>query len=479
MRSDSTDFLVDVEGHDLLEQGAASQGYIVNESFSETGRERDVQYQDLLVRVCSWNVGESLPASNLLLREWLLGHACQCTQCTPEEAQRTSNQKHFLPHRHINRPSVVAIGLQEVDMSFWAMLLGCCTSFSAKGLAWSERIADALDGYTLLVEEQLMGLLLLVFVLDELSVEQEVTVETRCVTAGMCWGLCGNKGATSARLAFNNPRTGTSTALCFINCHLAAKKVAIERRNLDHDKILDTLRFSAPPHTALDHDYVFWFGDLNYRLETSSENLMKIVTPSACHNEREDVLWSDDQLLQEIRKKRVFNHFKEPKIKWCPTYKFLKQPGAAYCTKREPSYCDRILYYSYTSGWVRSGANLIDDVETEAGACSESPLLAERSKARPVPSINEELMCELSSTSPTTPQDELGGSFVGVDEAGGSGGGGGAVSRQGDNRRADRGRDSPLLQCSSVAMAERAVDLQKVSCLEYATVHDIAGYDFV
>eukprot|EP01061_Rhynchopus_euleeides_P007063 TRINITY_DN16011_c0_g1_i1.p1 TRINITY_DN16011_c0_g1~~TRINITY_DN16011_c0_g1_i1.p1 ORF type:complete len:614 (+),score=175.30 TRINITY_DN16011_c0_g1_i1:67-1908(+) len=431
----------------------------------------------LLVRVCSWNVGESAPksASPRHLREWLLGVDCECRECGEGKGGRRGNQQFFFHDRHIHEPDVVAVGIQEVDMSCWAMWLGCCSASTTKGVAWSSALSANLQGYTLVAEEQLMGLLLVVFVSDDIASRHDVTTDVKHKTCGF-FGAFGNKGGIAARFTLGDPTTGTARSLCFVNCHLAAQKKKIEKRNMDHDAILDGIKFLTPPHAIMDHDYAFWFGDLNYRLETTTENLMTIVTPAACHVEREDILWEGDQLLLQMQNSRVFSHFKEAKIKWCPTYKFKKGDAESYCTKREPSYCDRILYYTYTSNYVRNGAKQVGyDYDTEAGACSESPLLAHRigQKSQLVSMHDEMAEVSISTKSPETPlQVQSPESPVdgGYDEEA-------PKPTPSAADRATRQRDSPLLRSLDVDTARKVHSGQRISCLEYATVDSCAGSD--
>src|SRR6266480_1037717 len=94
-------------------------------------------------------------------------------------------------------------------------------------------IEEALPtGYRLIAEQQLMGLLLLVYASP--SVAQDVkSVSTTSVGTGL-WGYLGNKGAVTARVIL-----GETTRLVFINSHLAAgaDKAALERRNWDASQI--------------------------------------------------------------------------------------------------------------------------------------------------------------------------------------------------------------------------------------------------
>lgn len=138
---------------------------------------------------------------------------------------------------------------------------------------WKRALLEALpQGYKLVAEQQLTGLLLLIAgspsLLPDISAVSTTTVGTGLM------GYMGNKGATSARLVL-----GEATTLVFINCHLAAgtEKGSLERRNWDAGQIAQRTRFEPVRDEAGEaqkasemlgsEDCAWWFGDLNYRLE--------------------------------------------------------------------------------------------------------------------------------------------------------------------------------------------------------------------
>ncbi|KXT00345.1 hypothetical protein AC578_5875 [Pseudocercospora eumusae] len=138
---------------------------------------------------------------------------------------------------------------------------------------WKEAMETALPkGYTLVAEQQLIGLLLLIYASPAVAPEIK-SVSTTSVGTGLL-GYMGNKGAVTARLVL-----GETTRLVFVNSHLAAgaDKSALERRNWDAQQILSRTRFEpirdamdlqqTTGETIGDEDFCFWCGDLNYRLE--------------------------------------------------------------------------------------------------------------------------------------------------------------------------------------------------------------------
>ncbi|KAK4980793.1 hypothetical protein LTR28_000965 [Elasticomyces elasticus] len=138
---------------------------------------------------------------------------------------------------------------------------------------WKSAVAAALpSGYQLVAEQQLIGLLLLVYAAPSIASEIR-SVSTTSVGTGVM-GYMGNKGAVTARIVL-----GQTTRLVFINSHLAAgaDKASLERRNWDVAQIIGRTKFlpindstdlnQSTGEVIGDEDVAFWFGDLNYRLE--------------------------------------------------------------------------------------------------------------------------------------------------------------------------------------------------------------------
>ena len=202
------------------------------------------------------------------------------TESITQQEQRRSKKQSTIP---INDPGTLPgggniglyiLGLQEiVDIGSATEALRPYTD-PHPSRKWKSSIAEALPkGYELVAEQQLIGLLLLVYASP--SVAPNVTsVSTTSVGTGLM-GYMGNKGAVTARIIL-----GETTRMVFINCHLAAgtEKGSVERRNWDAAQIISRTRFDPIQVGAGvveeyregigDEDFAFWFGDLNYRLNT-------------------------------------------------------------------------------------------------------------------------------------------------------------------------------------------------------------------
>lgn len=88
--------------------------------------------------------------------------------------------------------------------------------------------------------------------------------------------------------------------------------------------------------------YVFWFGDLNFRLTEEATSSPQEIRDMV-GDDRLDELIDKDQLSMIRRQGRAFSQMEERLPAFPPTFKF--EPGTSdYDMKRRPAWCDRILY---------------------------------------------------------------------------------------------------------------------------------------
>ncbi|WJX94893.1 hypothetical protein P8452_76268 [Trifolium repens] len=225
--------------------------------------------------------------------------------------------------------------------------------------------------YVRIVSKQMVGIYVSVWVqrklrrhINHLKVSQ--------VGVGLM-GYMGNKGSVTVSMSVFQSR------MCFVCSHLASgqKDGAEQRRNSDVHEILQRTRFSSAfdidqPQTISLHDQIFWFGDLNYRINMSDGEVRKLVDLK-----KWDKLMNYDQLSNELCNGHVFEGWKEGLINFPPTYKYEfnsdkysgenTQEGEK---KRSPAWCDRIL-------WLGKG------IKQHQYKCAENKL----SDHRPVSSI--------------------------------------------------------------------------------------------
>jgi len=207
--------------------------------------------------------------------------------------------------------------------------------------SWERHVAAFLppDKYELLLSERLVGILLLVYV-KKRELHPFCRDEMKSKVGVGLFGHVGNKGGVGIRFKIWN------STLCFVSTHLAAHKKNVQGRNQDFAKIFQHLKFPGKDYDLhlLDHDFVFWLGDLNYRL--NSEDLEGVYSLI----EKNDIgeLLKIDQLSVERQAGHVFRDFSEAKVEFLPSYKFT--PGTddydrrAEGKMRFPAWCDRILW---------------------------------------------------------------------------------------------------------------------------------------
>ncbi|KAL8728642.1 MAG: hypothetical protein Q9166_005257 [cf. Caloplaca sp. 2 TL-2023] len=207
------------------------------------------------------------------------------------------------------------------------------------------------ESYAVLHTASMVGLFSCIFI--KTSQRSRVSaVHATEIKRGM-GGLHGNKGALVVRFLFDD------SSMCFINCHLAAGQSQTMHRNNDITAILES--FALPPERdtttcsnifvgggdgsmILDHEICILNGDLNYRIDTMSREIVLKAIQSGSLNK----LLERDQLLVSQRKNPTFGlkAFAECPIDFDPTYKY-DVGSDTYDTSekhRAPAWCDRILY---------------------------------------------------------------------------------------------------------------------------------------
>ncbi|CAL8342885.1 unnamed protein product [Lota lota] len=262
--------------------------------------------EDFRVHLVTWNVGSSMPPDDMTD---LLG-------------LRVGD----------GNTDMYIIGLQEVNSMINKRLKDVLFTDQ-----WSEACMDRLSpfGYVLVTSQRMQGVLLLLFAkYYHLPFLRGVQTETTRTGLGGYWG---NKGGVSARMSV------FGHTVCFLNCHLPAHMENSEQRMEDFESILQQQQFEGQAATGvLDHDVVFWFGDLNFRIN----DLEMQVVKSAVESNKLSVLWEKDQLNMAKDSEPVLEGFLEGPLKFMPTYKFDVGTDT-YDTsgkKRKPAWTDRILW---------------------------------------------------------------------------------------------------------------------------------------
>ncbi|GAV52417.1 hypothetical protein ZYGR_0AG04080 [Zygosaccharomyces rouxii] len=234
------------------------------------------------------------------------------------------------------KPDIVVLGLQEViELSAGSLL----NADYSKGSFWENMVNKCLnqydEKYLLLRVEQMSSLIILFFVkADKAHMVKQVEGATKKTGFG---GITGNKGAVAIRFEYGG------TSFCFVNAHFAAGANNIDERRSDYETIVKNIMFTRSK-TIPHHDSIFWLGDLNYRIVLPNEEVRKEL--SAKKEGYIERLLRYDQLTQEINTGLVFQGFREPTLKFRPTYKYDNNTDNYDSSEkaRTPSWTDRIVY---------------------------------------------------------------------------------------------------------------------------------------
>ena len=180
--------------------------------------------------------------------------------------------------------------------------------------------------------------------------------------------IVGNKGAVGISFCIDK------TSFLFINCHLTSghEQKRLEKRRANYRDIMKNLIFKSTfPHCDVTNqfNYVFFMGDLNYRLDLDFETILERISESDF-----DYLKQFDQLRTEICKNNAFYAFDEAPIRFAPTYRYARGSRTSYHIVKKkpgknrinvPSYCDRILFKSYpNSPLLATSYGCTDDLFT-------------------------------------------------------------------------------------------------------------------
>uniref|UniRef100_A0A6J0TTL3 phosphoinositide 5-phosphatase n=1 Tax=Pogona vitticeps TaxID=103695 RepID=A0A6J0TTL3_9SAUR len=278
------------------------------------------------IRICTgtWNVNggkqfRSIAFRNQTLTDWLL------------DAPKIAGISEFQDRR--SKPvDIFAIGFEEmVELNAGNIVSASTTNQKLWAVELQKTISRDYK-YVLLASEQLVGVCLFVFIRPQHApFIRDVAVDT--VKTGM-GGATGNKGAVAIRMLFH------TSSLCFVCSHFAAGQSQVKERNEDFIEICRKLSFPMG-RMLFSHDYVFWCGDFNYRIDLPNEEVKELI-----RQQNWDALIAGDQLINQKNAGQIFRGFIEGKIAFAPTYKYdLFSDDYDTSEKcRTPAWTDRILW---------------------------------------------------------------------------------------------------------------------------------------
>ncbi|NXU35838.1 SYNJ1 protein, partial [Drymodes brunneopygia] len=294
------------------------------------------------IRVCvgTWNVNggkqfRSIAFRNQTLTDWLL------------DAPKLAGIHEFQAQDRKNKPvDIFAIGFEEMVELNAGNIVNASTTNQKLWAAELQKTISRDYKYVLLASEQLVGVCLFVFIRPQHApFIRDVAVDT--VKTGM-GGATGNKGAVAIRMLFH------TSSLCFVCSHFAAGQSQVKERNEDFVEISRKLGFPMG-RMLFSHDYIFWCGDFNYRIDLPNEEVKDLI-----RQQNWDPLIAGDQLINQKNSGQIFRGFLEGKINFAPTYKYdLFSDDYDTSEKcRTPAWTDRILWRRRKWPFDRSAEDL-------------------------------------------------------------------------------------------------------------------------
>ena len=222
-----------------------------------------------------------------------------------------------------NMPDFIAVGLQEVK------------TFQEE---WSSTFEEEMSRQDyILVNKEWFSSTHLLFWCKKEHRHRVLNVET-------CHFICGNldRNATLALTMTVMPAglagaVSKGVTLTFVCSHFSAHLENYDLRCQEYRQVLRDISFKEKD--ILKHDYVIWFGDLNFRInDLSAEQVKQLV-----ESKELEQLKGHDQLLLAMKSQTAFHDFKEEEISFKPTYKTFNGTNE-YNLQRVPSFTDRILF---------------------------------------------------------------------------------------------------------------------------------------
>uniref|UniRef100_A0A8C5MLE1 phosphatidylinositol-3,4,5-trisphosphate 5-phosphatase n=1 Tax=Leptobrachium leishanense TaxID=445787 RepID=A0A8C5MLE1_9ANUR len=285
----------------------------------EKSRTRTIAPQKLSVFLGTWNMGNSPPPRSI--SSWL---ACKGSGKTLDNAGIC------VAH------DVYVFGTQENlqgDREWTEFLKAAVLTQNGKQ-------------YAVVSSQSLGGVKLVVLVKQEhknlISHVQMSNVRTRISDT------LGNRGAVGLSFDF------AGTSLGFVTCHLVSGNEKIQKRNQSCGDIIRSLTLGDEAlrcfQLPLRLTYLFWMGDLNYRINMPVQDVLQCV-----YRGQYQLLLPVDQLNQEREKKKVFLGFKEEPITFQPTSRYERGSRTYDLQKSKttgtrifaPCWGDRVLWTSY------------------------------------------------------------------------------------------------------------------------------------
>ncbi|XP_044253459.1 inositol polyphosphate 5-phosphatase E isoform X2 [Tribolium madens] len=274
----------------------------------------------------------------------------------------TWNMNGHTPPKELN-DFVLPIGIKHVpDILVFGTQESCSERFE-----WEVCLQETLGPSHILYHSISLGTLhLAVFVRRDLiwyiSIPEDASLSVRPGTAFR------TKGAVACSFLL------FGTSFLFVTAHLTAHQEKVKERVSDVRKIVNSLDLpkvlpckNKSKDVTQNFDYVFWSGDLNFRLATPRSKVLEWLSKTSfpLPEHLPHGYLHHDQLCSVLADGAAFKGFTEAKITFPPTYKY--DPGTqnfdTSSKQRTPAYTDRILFKH------RAGRRFSGQMETPPLQC--------------------------------------------------------------------------------------------------------------
>ena len=237
-----------------------------------------------------------------------------------------------------NSPDFYCIGFQEiVELNIQNIIF---KSNNSSVNPWIQKITNILFNkfnYQLIAKTSMVGILLLIYTKSSLvPLINELNIST-CKT-GFAMGMLGNKGYCICQFNLKGKYFG------FCSGHLCSgeTKVNLEQRQKELKSIFEFTNHNFKINKFISNDYFFIFGDLNFRVDFSKEDISKDNSIKKSDiSLYKDVMFKKDELYNFIKDYEFIN---EEEVKFFPTYKFIKHSDKYDFSKKLSAWTDRILF---------------------------------------------------------------------------------------------------------------------------------------
>ncbi|KAI0699673.1 Endonuclease/exonuclease/phosphatase [Cytidiella melzeri] len=266
--------------------------------------------------------------------------------------------------REPRAPDVVAVGFQELlplHMGLSGLSKKVIEDRNALILSQIEEHAPNKEKYVLIAKIVNVGVALLVYGRDDSVGRKVEDVQTQWTGCGP--GFMGNKGAVGVRFRVRDDDGGAGEVFTFVCAHLTAHSHKLERRIADYHHIVGSLLFqptnpsnSNEPSTMFSTSHLFFFGDLNFRLDMPPDH--DLAHPSQLANfarllederVREDLKKFDQLTIERDQNCSAFVGLREGEFwKFKCSYKYKLGEVDKYDLKRHPAWTDRVMYTTHT-----------------------------------------------------------------------------------------------------------------------------------